>query len=60
MVIKGAIIRIVVYLALMIANTLIWSERFSVMNIVLCMTINFVLLILAIENADVISRKKGW
>ena len=60
MVIKGAVIRIVVYIALMIANTLIWSEKFSVMNIVLCMTINFVLLMLAIENADVISRKKGW
>lgn len=58
--IKGAVIRIVVYLALMVANTFVWSEKFSVMNIVLCMTINFVLLILAIENADVISRKKGW
>lgn len=58
--IKGAVIRIVVYIALMIANTFLWSEKFSVMNIVLCMTINFVLLILAIENADVISRKKGW
>ena len=58
--IKGAIIRIVIYLMLIAVSGALCYHNFTRLSILLSFFFNFVCITLAMENADVLSRKMKW
>lgn len=54
--IKGAVIRIIIYLSLIVISGIYAYTHFTLLNIWVSMIFNWLCLVLTIENADVIDE----